>query len=198
MSKAIDLLVYEHRIILGLISQLEGLVSSPPSTGARQELREIATLMVDFADRRHHAKEESILFEVMLEAGFSREFGPISVMLQEHDLGRKQIRELLAIGAGTGNVELEEWNLARGYARVFAEMLKAHIMKEDTVLYPMALQVLRPERVEELDQRVAEFEASQPTLDLMSPRLAELARQVPEGSCAVASGGGGCFGCSGH
>ena len=58
--------------------------------------------MVDFireyADKYHHAKEESILFVRMSEVGFSPEMGPVAVMLHEHIKGRGYVSELAKAG----------------------------------------------------------------------------------------------------
>lgn len=53
---------------------------------------EFFTKIIDFirnyADKYHHAKEETILFVKLEKAGFPIEGGPVGVMLEEHDQGR--------------------------------------------------------------------------------------------------------------
>jgi hemerythrin-like domain-containing protein len=92
----------------------------------------------DYADKYHHAKEENILFVRMSEIGFSPEMGPVGVMLNEHSQGRSYVSELAKAieryAAGDGTAIPDIVRNARGYAN----LLRLHIHKEDTILYPMA------------------------------------------------------------
>ncbi len=120
-------------------------------------------LAVDFirnyADKYHHAKEENILFARMGEVGFSPEMGPLAVMLYEHDQGRGYVNGL---DDATKKYAAGERAAAREIiqnARAYANLLRLHIHKEDTILYPMAenalgemgIELMRPEfdKVEE-------------------------------------------------
>ena len=101
-----------------------------------------------YADKYHHAKEEDILFVRMEKAGFPVQGGPIAVMLSEHDQGRGYVsglegaNERYIVGDKAAIEEIVD--NARGY--VF--LLKNHIAKEDTVLYPMARDVLGEKGIE--------------------------------------------------
>src|SRR4030065_429878 len=48
-----------------------------------------ADFIKGFADGCHHKKEEGVLFPAMQAAGVPSEGGPISVMLAEHEQGRR-------------------------------------------------------------------------------------------------------------
>ena len=96
----------------------------------------------NYADKYHHAKEEDILFVRMEKAGFPMQGGPIAVMLSEHDHGRKYVAALEKANeryiTGDKSAAGEIVENARGYVY----LLKNHIAKEDTVLYPMARDAL--------------------------------------------------------
>jgi hemerythrin-like domain-containing protein len=95
-----------------------------------------------FADKCHHGKEEDLLFPLMESKGFPRQGGPIGVMLIEHDQGRAHVREMAAaaeaIASGTAGAS-GRWASA---AASFSSLLRAHIQKENQVLFVMAERVL--------------------------------------------------------
>jgi hemerythrin-like domain-containing protein len=103
-----------------------------------------------FADKCHHGKEEDLLFPAMIDAGFSRERGPIAVMLADHVQGRASVLKAkeaaAAFRSGRAGAGAE---LAR-HARAYVELLGPHIDKEDMILYPMADQALSAAKQAEL------------------------------------------------
>jgi len=107
-----------------------------------------------FADGRHHAKEETLLFPAMESAGIPRNGGPIGVMLSEHEQGRKFVGGMVAASEGyrngTTNAAI---NFARN-ARQYIDLLTEHISKEDNILFMMADAHLSPAKQQEL---TAEF-----------------------------------------
>ncbi|UCE67484.1 MAG: hemerythrin domain-containing protein [Candidatus Zixiibacteriota bacterium] len=102
----------------------------------------------NYADRYHHAKEEDILFKKMEKAGFPVEGGPIAVMLSEHDQGRHYVRamekanERYIVGDKSAVNEIAE------NAKSYVYLLRAHIDKEDRILYPMARNALGESGIE--------------------------------------------------
>jgi len=110
-----------------------------------------------YADTYHHAKEEEILFKIMLESTDNMHCNPIPVMLQEHDLGRNFVSAMVeALEGNDTNLLLEN---ARGYGF----LLMDHIYKEDNILYPMAEESLTEEQKEKVLQLYDEVEAEKKT-----------------------------------
>jgi hemerythrin-like domain-containing protein len=141
---ALQILVDEHRLIKKVLDWGEAEIAridkgQPPDAA---KLVQALDFIRNFADRCHHAKEEGLLFTYMNDRGMPRQGGPIAVMLHEHDLGRSYVAAAAAAldGAGRGDrgalAKLRE-NLA-GYI----SLLRAHIEKEDNILYPMAERLL--------------------------------------------------------
>ena len=99
-------------------------------------------------------KEEGVLFDALVASGMPREGGPIAVMLHEHELGRRFVRSMKAAADSwaEGDAEAKE-DLVQN-AQGYVELLRQHIAKEDTILFQIAAQVLRPE---EQDRVLAEF-----------------------------------------
>lgn len=105
----------------------------------------------NYADGFHHAKEEDVLFKIMLEDTGNMHCNPIPVMLYEHDEGRTYVK-----GMEQALLHNDAQNLIDN-ASGYGYLLQEHIYKEDNILYPMAEEGLNDEqkqRVEELYQKV--------------------------------------------
>ena len=96
----------------------------------------------NFVDRCHHGKEEKHLFPRLEERGIPRAGGPIGVMLEEHEQGRAKVRtiveELTRIEQDKGRPA----DVLRGHLLAYADLLEAHIRKENGILFPMGNRVL--------------------------------------------------------
>jgi hemerythrin-like domain-containing protein len=147
-------LVEEHQLILRMIALLEKNVALA-EVGRFSDwsffLDEALPFIKDFADLFHHAKEEDMLFKALVANGMPREHSPVAAMLMEHDQGRSFVRgmelaarQLLASEPAVATTEVVA-SLAEN-ARGYAALLREHLEKEDTILYPLAERVL-PESV---------------------------------------------------
>lgn len=160
MSKAIDVLMREHRVIERVTASLETFAEELGRGAPLERFRaaEFAEFFGRFADACHHGKEEDLLFRTMIERGFPRESGPIAVMLHEHTVGRRHVGVLRGVGAGAGPASAPEREAFSENALAFAPFLRAHIVKEDRILYPMALQVLPAPVLDRLAEQYDEFD----------------------------------------
>lgn len=143
MNTATASLENDHIHILRLIDVMETITKTPkPNTG---HLETIVSLIRTFADGLHHNKEENLLFPKMVEKGFSFEQGPVSVMLEDHEQGRYYVRgmadNIALYKAGDDEVVGNIYSNMRGYI----ELLRAHINKENNILFRMADKVLSNE-----------------------------------------------------
>jgi DUF438 domain-containing protein len=140
----------EHDVILGFLDKLEEV--SKRVTGKAQIseddpdiklLREVAKSLVE--TEKHHAREEDALFPILENRGIT---GPTRIMRMEHDELRAKKKELLALvnenkPLSTPEAKLRLLDLASFITRV----LKEHIIKENSILYPSAFQELTGEKV---------------------------------------------------
>lgn len=149
-----EVLKNEHRVIEVVLNCVEKLAEQ---TRKEKKLdREAAEQVVDFirtfADGCHHGKEETHLFTALEAEGASRDSGPVGVMLHEHELGRRFVKQMAdnIDGAATGeeNALIEYVDAAIGYV----QLLRAHIQKEDGILFPMADNLLSDEVFEKLSK----------------------------------------------
>jgi hemerythrin-like domain-containing protein len=140
MNSATKNLEDDHVYVLKLIDIMEVMTQS--SEPVISDLEEAVEIIKKFADGLHHAKEESLLFPLMAEHGFSIQQGPVAMMLHEHTLGRNFVKEM------TENIDLFKNGDLSALALVYqnmlgyGELLRNHIAKENNVLFRMADQAL--------------------------------------------------------
>jgi hemerythrin-like domain-containing protein len=97
-----------------------------------------------FADRCHHGKEENCLFPLLEEKGMPRDAGPVGVMLHEHDQGRALIGKMVAAAEAFASGSKEAALRWADAALDYAALLRAHIDKENNILFMMADHLLSP------------------------------------------------------
>jgi hemerythrin-like domain-containing protein len=201
MSKAIDTLMTEHRLIEKVLGSLRTFVDqlTPGQEEARVRVAEYAEFFREFADRCHHGKEEDRLFPVMEGHGFPANAGPLYVMRHEHELGRAHVRSLAGVGEGDGGVNESEVATVRTHAAEFIALLSAHIMKEDRILFPAAKQAIPEPELETLATGFDEFDADgigAATLERLHALATALITSFPT-DMTVLDAAGGCGPC-GH
>lgn len=155
--EATDILSSEHRVIERVIAALEAGASRLESG---QEIRvsfftDAADFIAGFADGCHHKKEEGVLFIAMQKQGMPVQGGPIGVMLAEHEQGRVYTRAMRLAAQQLQQGDLTARDAVVENARGYANLLRNHIMKEDTVLFPMADRIIPPDQQ---DQVAVDFE----------------------------------------
>ncbi|HET9989360.1 MAG TPA: hemerythrin domain-containing protein [Kofleriaceae bacterium] len=183
-SRPVELLMQEHRLIeavLDALSEVAGELERdepPPPT----ELESFVDWLRRYADAFHHGKEEDVLFTAMVACGMPGDAGPIAVMLEQHDEGRRLVTRL-ADAASSAAWSADTRRRAACTATDFAALLHQHIQIEDNVLYPMALATIPPagwETIErEFDKLAASHAAERATLEALAATL--IARSQPTG-----------------
>jgi hemerythrin-like domain-containing protein len=151
----------EHTLVLVVVEAMEREVAFIESTGGVHAWR--VAQMVDFTrnftDGCHHAKEERLLFPLLEERSRSGA-GQVSVLLSEHEAGREAVR---AIADNLPRVDDDE--AARAAVaenlKLYAFLLRLHINKEDTVLFPLADEVLSDQEEEILAEQFEQVEAEE-------------------------------------
>lgn len=156
-------LVNEHRIILKVLDAAKREVDTIARTGSVREdvILKILDFVRNFADACHHAKEEKRLFVKMSERGMPLSGGPLAVMLREHEEGRRLVRtaaDALPLAAQGDRRALQ--TLKDGLAG-YVDLLRAHIGKEDNILYPMANKLLTAEDQKALAAAFARVETEE-------------------------------------
>jgi len=153
-SQISKILSQEHENILKIILFLEkecGRINKENKIDIELDDR-IIEFIRNYADKFHHAKEESILFEEMEKNSSELACNPIKQMLYEHDEGRKAVK-------GMEEAILEN-NPSKFISNslIYIELLRNHIFKEDNILYPMAEESLDKKTKEKIIKRFAEVQ----------------------------------------
>jgi hemerythrin-like domain-containing protein len=156
------ILMAEHELILEALDALETKAAAirAGATPDRAYFEKVVTFLREFADKCHHGKEENLLFKRMTERGFPVQSGPVAVMLSEHEAGRAFIRGI-ADGAAKLGADPSAANRIVENARGYVDLLRAHIGKENNVLFPMADRALTPEDQAHLIKEFDRFEAEE-------------------------------------
>jgi len=132
----------EHDRIIEVADVLRTLLLEGPDRMDYDRIEKCIAFIRLFADACHHGKEEGLLFPALVDQGLPQDGGPIAVMLHEHRLGREFVadmaRALDGARAGNANDETRLVNAGRGYV----DLIHAHILKEDNILFHMADQMI--------------------------------------------------------
>jgi len=180
MIDPIEVLMEEHRVIekgLDALDAFSKRVESKEIQEGAQTLGQLVEFIQEFADRTHHGKEEDILFDEMVKNGFSKESGPIAVMLSEHDEGRSYVRGLKEYSQKAEAWTEDDRKKIRFLASSFVTLLRQHIQKEDQILYPMAQSRLSSEVMQTIAERCEKFQEEQ-TQKKEDNRLRDLLRTI--------------------
>ena len=125
----------EHRIVERVLDQLGEAVE-------RGDDRGLLTGLAFFSKEMplHRRKEEEVLFVALAEVPALRH-GPVRAMLLEHQEEERLLTVLHPLAQRVGS-EPEVWGAIRQTVEALQGLLRAHIEKEDQVLYGLAEQVL--------------------------------------------------------
>ncbi len=161
--KSIETLKSEHKNILKLISILKAMCLKVLEGGSFNvdDLKLASRFISGYGDKIHHGKEEKILFDQMLV-----NLGPLADklintgMMIEHDLGRYYNMSLLdSVKAYEVDPSYENALEIIGYAMAYSDLLKRHIEKEDSAVYPFALRSLNQEIIDLVESKSEALDA---------------------------------------
>lgn len=135
MFEPSKVLMDEHRVIERV---LDALTAATPRDMPFSFYERAIDFIVNYADGCHHDKEEKQYFPALVGRGVPKDFGPIGCMLEEHEAGRRLVRAM------RDAVAKRDAKGVKRAASEYVDLLRAHIQKEDNVLFPLGRGVLLP------------------------------------------------------
>lgn len=118
----------------------------------------ILEFLTVFVDRCHHGKEEDFLFPALEAAGVPRDQGPIGILLQEHEQGRRLVAGLRDAAKDFTSGDKAAGKTIEKTALDYVDLLGQHIEKEESVLFPMAADMLGADKQAELSEAFEKLE----------------------------------------
>lgn len=136
MKTATQNLEQDHINILRLTDIMEQMVLGKSTN--MEHFETVVHLIRNYADGFHHAKEEKLLFPLLVQKGFSMDQGPVGMMLYEHDLGRNFVQGIADGIAEYRDGDTEALSSIYKNAQGYCDLLRSHISKENNILFRMA------------------------------------------------------------
>jgi len=158
--KATEILIEEHRVIERVLNALEK-AANRLSRGEDVYLRFFtgtAVFIKCFIDGCHHKKEEAVLFPALNENGLSKDSGLITVMLAEHEEGRRLALMLRQSVERLQAGEVRKREAIAENASNYIKLIRLHISKEDKVVFPMADKVIPTDQQDQILEAYKPFE----------------------------------------
>lgn len=147
-SKAIKILINEHKLILKCLSLLEIIIArlkEDKSVNISAIKKTIDFLRV-FSDKIHHGKEEGYLFPKVEIAAIKENKNAIRKLFQEHDEGKSLIIEMDK-SLDNNKIDIDMYILN---AKKYIDLLRPHIDYEEQYLFIECDKLLSNEDNEEL------------------------------------------------
>ena len=163
--KSIEILNEEHQNILKLLKIMRQMCIDVLNGGRFNtgDLILASEFISGYGDAIHHSKEEEILFKSMLD-----NLGPLAEklistgMMIEHDLGRYYNMSLKkAIADYDSNPSSENALDIITYIMAYSDLLKRHIEKENTAVYPFAQRSLSEDAKTDIEEQSDELDNNQ-------------------------------------
>lgn len=153
----IEVLLGEHRTILVVLDEAERMCRRLEADGALHETfwQDLLRFVDEFDAGLHHRKEEDLLFPALEAAGLPADRGPTAVLRDEHLRSRFFCQRL--------EQALRDRDRARLLAAAggYLDLMRAHVLKENQILFPLAQQLLAPAELERLHREFRLLAADQ-------------------------------------
>jgi len=153
-KEPIAILMAQHEEGLAHLQELSGYIQRAEKGEVTEEVLEgvrKATAFINKEVREHNKKEEELLFPELEKVLLPR--GPTFVMREEH---RRLWEALARVEATLERLERGEEAIDElvASAQFVVQLLSEHINKENSILFPMAKQLLAPKQMAAIAERM--------------------------------------------
>ncbi len=184
----IDILMKEHELLLELAESLQQtarkLAAAANPAEISERLRQLARDLK--AAENHYLREENSLFPALERHGVSE---PPAVMWAEHDQVRgikKRIYQV--VGSGEGTIPKPLWQDLSRAADDLASLLPSHFLKENRILFPIALQVVTEQEWGEVSGQFADIGYWKVAPENAATRAGDTRPDLSDGTVTFGSG----------
>jgi hemerythrin-like domain-containing protein len=131
--KSVDLLIEEHRLIERMLNVLEDAAARLERGGAvpPEMVEGILEFIEQYADERHHAKEEDQFFPALADRGLEPQASPINALKVQHESGRALVREMRGALPSVARGDRPGSLAFAATARDYVGLLREHIRIEN-------------------------------------------------------------------
>ncbi len=145
----------EHVVIIRLLDVLDRMIDAA-EVGEQLDMGDLMSihhLIVTFADKCHHGKEEVVLFPRMRA---HRDI--IAGLLREHVQGRGYVREMKSFIDESSSGDVSAQRSFADRAKRYSELIRNHIDKEECDTFPLAEQEIEDREKMEMLEEFEEIE----------------------------------------
>jgi len=144
----IHTLMAEHDRILGFLEELSRINQTLQMVGSWDKSKKESKELLDIAKHlieaeSHHQREEEVLFPELEKRDI---LGPPEMMRMEHKELRSKKKELFKLAQSRNKTNFNIKRLDK-VVNFIISMLREHIYKENNILYPMALEVIKEKSI---------------------------------------------------
>jgi len=142
----VSILMEEHKILLQLLERLNNIMNSVQRAGdisyVSEEITQLKHIAEDFLDaEKHYLREENVLFPILEKHGITE---PPAIMWMEHNQLRDKKKQLNNLIENYNTISFQDFKKQLGEtAKTLNRILSSHIFKENNILFPTALRVVK-------------------------------------------------------
>lgn len=150
----------EHRLIGRVLDAFEAYLDRVEQGASvnQQDFTRFVVFFREYADLLHHEREETVLFPALARHGFAETRGPLAHVRTEHQTERALMSTLLRVAARRDPWSSKDERTIASVGRELVSFQRAHIAKENELLYPVARREIAPEGPALIARELAEFD----------------------------------------
>ncbi len=148
----IGILSEEHKVMLQLAEKLHAIADKMEKVSSKdyvsEELHDLEHVSASFTDsEKHYSREENVLFPTLEKHGITE---PPAIMWMEHNEIREKKKQLSRLVGTFDELAFQSFKeQLKETAKSLSNLLANHFRKENTILFPTALQVVTNEEWEQ-------------------------------------------------
>jgi len=160
IENPVHILREEHRILLGIAGKLGTIVNNikraEDKSGLDEKMTHLRSVVEDLLDaEKHYLREENVLFPILEKHGIKE---PAAIMWMEHNQLREEKKRLHSLVENYDTMNLRDFQKQLSEtAKSIVSTLSSHVFKENNILFPSALRVVKDDEWKEAGREFDEI-----------------------------------------